>query len=96
MYRAERPSIRNCPTNHSYEGAQTLRRVGTFSPEIEVWRVVPADVEEGVAQHVVVELLLVAEVVVDGRDVGPGAVADVTHAGVAVALLGVDLGGGLE
>jgi len=43
-----------------------------------------------------VKAVLVAEVVVDGGDVGVGAGADVAHGGFPEALLGEDFAGGFE
>ena len=48
------------------------------------------------ADHLGVERFLVAEVVVDRRDIRPGALADLPHGGTTKAALGEDLRRGVE
>jgi len=50
----------------------------------------------GVAQHIEVEVFLVAEVVVDRGDIGLGEIANLADGGVAEARLGEDLAGRVE
>jgi len=51
---------------------------------------------ERLAPGLHVKVVLAAEVVVDGGDVGPGPLADLRHRGVVVALLGKGEAGGVQ
>lgn len=62
----------------------------------EVRRIFFVGVTISVAQHLRIKTLLVAEMVMHRRDVGPGPQTDVAHRRGVKAVRGENLGGGLE
>lgn len=73
----------------SLRGGRTVR-------DPEVWRIFFVGVTISVAQHLRIKTLLVGEMVMHRRDIGPGPQTDVAHRRGVKAVRGENLGGGLE